>query len=85
MYDDLTPDSNGRGGRLEVGIVADIGSREIPEASGCDSRTRILSKLDQVRVEILNRWQWVLQFIYLVLDYTWSIFRRNLETMGRLN
>jgi hypothetical protein len=47
-----------------------IGSREIPEASGFDSRTKILSKLDQVRVEILNRGHWALQFIYLMLDYT---------------
>jgi hypothetical protein len=70
MYDDLTPAGNGRGGRLEVDIVADIGSREIPEASGFDSRTKILSKLDQVRVEIANRGHWALQFIYLMLDYT---------------
>ena len=82
MYDELTPAGNGRGGRLEVDIIADIRTIEIPEVSGFDSRTRILSKLDQVRVEILNRWHWALQFIYPMLDYTWSRFLRNWRPWG---
>jgi hypothetical protein len=82
MYDDLTPAGNGRGGRLEVDIVVDIGSREIPEVSGFDSRTRIPTKLNYVRVEILNRWYWDLPFIYLMLDYTWSRFLRSWRPWG---